>query len=79
MKKKIIAVLCGLLVLMLGAGNAFGGTEMFTYEDMVFSMQVAAAFYPEETPELNGIVPRSYCLLSIENGEMLCYINLQGK
>lgn len=46
---KAAAVLCGLLVLMLGAGNAFGATEMFTYEDMVFSMQVAAAFYPEET------------------------------
>ena len=49
MKKMVIAVFSGLLVLLLVAGTAFGGTEMFTYEDMVFSMKVAAAFYPEET------------------------------
>lgn len=49
MKKKIIAVLSGLLILMLAAGTAFGDTEKFSYEDMVSSMQAVADRYPEET------------------------------
>ena len=49
MKKKIIAVLTGLLVLMLAAGAAFGETVKFSYEDMVSAMQAVADRYPEET------------------------------